>query len=100
MASADITIDEHFATIEVDGTERTVTIAKPGLKQFLVHNIGDEPATLSIGTVTITDPASPSQVDGDLVVAAGEARLLPRGLEKFKHRNGGTATFLTLSNVA
>ena len=82
MAAADITSQDGFATLEVDATERTFSMPKNvAMAQLRLENIGTSPITIAVhgGALVNTDPASPTQADGERILPSGSQMALPKG---------------------
>lgn len=74
MAALSITPDEPIAIIEVDDTERTLTLTGK-FRRVSLLNIGSNPVLIrtKTGVFVNTDPSSVTQEDGEAVIPAGQS---------------------------
>lgn len=84
MASANITLTETCATIEVDTTERTATRSPSTLKGYLVNGHASVKVfvNLAAGTVATTD----AQAQNIIGITAGSSFALPPNQGAFTYK--------------
>lgn len=101
MASADLTSDKSFATLEVDSTQRTYTRGERVPDKLLrVENVGAAAVVIApIGHTITMDPASPTQADNERLIPVGASLYLTRGTAGFTYKAGSTASLLAIEDA-